>query len=298
MQRRYRICCLTKNRTNPAYVGAQIAAARLAETLGCDLTGSAPETPDDIDEQRALLSQAIDSRPDAILIAPVHPSALDESLQRAKDAGIPLVYFVAHSDRVTPASFVTSDNYALAVAAAEALIRELGGRGRIGLIEGAPNSPTTAPRTRGFLDAAAKHPEISVAAQETGQYQRPGGREAMARMLAEHRNLDGLLAANDAMALGALEALDAAGLAIPVVGMNAMPEAITAIRAGRMLATVSFDAPALVCTALMAALRILEGEAVPEVIELPAEVVGRENCADWDCPYEERPLPEWGSVAV
>ena len=117
----------------------------------------------------------------------------------------------------------------------------------------------------------------------------------MARMLAEHPHLDGLIAANDAMALGALEALDAAGLSVPVVGMNAMPEAITAIRAGRMLATVSFDAPALVCTALMAALRILEGEAVPEVITLPAEVIGRDNCADCDCPYEERPLPEWGS---
>jgi ribose transport system substrate-binding protein len=294
MGKRFRICCLTKNRTNPAYVGAQIAAARLAETLGCDLTGTAPETPDDIDEQRELLSQAIDSRPDAILIAPVHPAALDDILERAQQAGIPLIYFVAHSDRVAPACFVTSDNYALAVAAAETLFRELGGRGRIGMIDGAPNSPTTAPRTKGFLDAAARHPEISVVAQETGQYQRPGGREAMAWMLAQHPQLDGLIAANDAMALGALEALDAAGLSVPVVGMNAMPEAITAIRTGRMLATVSFDAPALVCTALMAALRILEGEAVPEVIKLPAEVIGRENCAEWDCPYEERPLPEWG----
>ncbi|MEO9899233.1 hypothetical protein [Nisaea sp.] len=96
------------------------------------------------------------------------------------------------------------------------------------------------------------------------------------------------------MSLGVLEAPDSASLSIPMVGMNAMPEAITAIRAGRMLATVSFDAPALVCTALMAALRILEGEAVPEVITLPVEVIGRENCAEW-CPYEERPLPEWES---
>ena len=176
------------------------------------------------------------------------------------------------------------------MAAAETLFRELGGRGRIGIIDGAPNSPTTAPRTKGFLDAAARHPEISVVAQETGHYQRPGGREAMTRILSQHPQLDGLLAANDAMALGALEALDAAGLSVPVVGMNAMPEAITAIRAGRMLATVSFDAPALVCTAL----RILEGEAVPEVITLPAEVIGREISAEWDCPYEERPLPEWG----
>lgn len=103
-----------------------------------------------------------------------------------------------------------------------------------------------------------------------------------------------MLATNGAMARGAPEAPDSARLSIPVVGMNAMPEAITAIRAGRMRAPVGVDAPALVCTALMAALRVLEGEAVREVIELPAEVIGRENCAEWDCPYEERPLPEWG----
>ncbi|MEP3068650.1 MAG: hypothetical protein ABJO66_05505 [Parvibaculum sp.] len=93
------------------------------------------------------------------------------------------------------------------------------------------------------------------------------------------------------MSLGVLEAPDSASRSIPVVGMIAMPEAITAIHTGRMRATVSFDAPALVCTALMATLRILE---MPKVIALPAEFIGRENCAEWDCPYEECPLPEWG----
>lgn len=293
MSDRYRICCLTKNRTNPAYVGAQIVAQRMAGRLGCMVAGMAPETPDDIDEQRNLLARAIDDAPDAILIAPVHPSALDDSLLRARAAGIRLVYFVAGSERVQPDVFVTSDNFTLAVAAAEYLFEHLHHRGRVGIIEGSPQSPTSAPRTQGFLHAADRYPAITVAARETGHYQRPQGREAMVRMLATDRTFDGLLVANDAMALGALDAMEEAGLAIPVVGINAMPEAIAAIRAGRMLATVSFDAPALVGVAMMAASRLLEGEAVPAVIELPADVIGAENCADWDCSYEQRPLPDW-----
>ncbi|UUX49959.1 sugar ABC transporter substrate-binding protein [Nisaea acidiphila] len=292
----YRICCLTKNKSNPAYVGAQIAAGRLAENLGCALTGASPDTPDDLEEQREILVRAIDSRPDAILIAPVHTSALDPELQKAKDAGIPLFYFVAHSALVTPECFVTSNNYDLALEAARHLFENLGGHGRIGLIEGSPQSPTSAPRTKGFCDAAAEYPGISIALREVGHYQRSGGKEAMKRILERDRQLDGLLAANDAMALGALDELGETEASMPVVGMNAMPEAIEAIRLGRMLATVSFDAPALVCTALMAAVRLLDGEAIPERIELPAEVIGRENCAAWDCAYEERPLPSWNAA--
>lgn len=296
MGRRFQVCCLTKNKSNPAYVGAQIAAGRLADRLGCTLEGFAPETPDDIDQQRDLLDRAIDSGPDAILIAPVHVTALDDSLRRAKDAGIRLVFFVAASEGVAADSFVTSDNHALAVAAARHLFDTLGGQGRIGIIEGSAQSPTSAPRTTGFLDAAARYPGITVDVTDTGHYQRPQGYEAMRRILAAGRHLNGLLVANDAMALGAIDALDEAGLSIPVVGMNAMPEAITAIRAGRMLATVSFDAPALVCTALMAALRLLQGEDVPAVVELPAEVIARHNCAAWHRPYEDRPLPDWTAL--
>lgn len=293
MARNYRLCCLTKNRSNPAYVGAQVGAARLAGSLGCTLVGMAPETPDDPDEQIALLEATIAARPDAILIAPVHTTALDAALRKAVAAGIPLVYFVASSPGVAADCFVTADNRTLAAAVADRLFGHLGGTGDVVILDGLPQSPTAAPRSEGFRAAAAGHPEIRIVDAASGDYQQAGGRREMARMLARHPRIDGVVAANDAMALGALEALDAAGRRAAVVGINAMPDAIRAVRDGTMLATVSYDALSLACTAVQAAVRLLDGLVVPRQLELPAEVIDAGNCAAWDRPYEERKLPSW-----
>jgi len=296
MPAKYRMCCLTKNKTNPAYVGAQIGAAQLARSLGCELVGYVPEKPDDVDEQRGHIEAAIASRPDAILISPVHATALSDSLRKVVEARIALVFFVASAEGIRANSFITSDNYTLAKNIAGYLIDHLGGAGDIAILEGLPQSPTSAPRTRAFLDAAAEHPGINVVARAIGNYQHAEGKAEMARILARHSRLDGVVSANDIMALGALEAAQEAGRDVTMVGMNAMPDAVTAIKAGRLLATVSYDALSLAAMAVQAAVRILDGLPVPEVVELPADVIDSTNCAAWDRPYDQRPLPLWGDL--
>jgi len=294
MSRKYRLCCLTKNKTNPAYIGAQLGAARLARRLGHELIGYAPEIPEDVDQQIALVEAALDTAPDAILIAPVHITALNATLQKVADADIPLIFFVTSAEHIEANSFVTSNNFTLAIDIAKYLFEHLDGRGNIALIEGHPQSPTTAPRTEGFRAAAAMYPHINIVASAIGNYQRDDGKREMASILAQHPHIDGVLAANDFMALGALEALEEAGRKAAVVGMNAVPEAIKAIKSGRLLATVSYDALSLACIAVHAAVHILDGHPVPKLLELPADIVDASNCAAWDLPYEERPLPSWG----
>jgi ribose transport system substrate-binding protein len=142
----------------------------------------------------------------------------------------------------------------------------------------------------------AANPGIELVAAQSGDYQFAGGKSQMARFLATQPDLDGVISANDIMALGALEAMKEAGRYVPMVGMNAMPDAVKAILAGKLLATVSYDALSLVGMAVQAAIRILDGETVPKVIELPAEIINVANCAAWDRPYEARPLPEWDAV--
>jgi ribose transport system substrate-binding protein len=96
------------------------------------------------------------------------------------------------------------------------------------------------------------------------------------------------------MALGVLDALEAAGGRKPLVaGVNAVPEAITAINAGRMLATASFDAMTMSAIATEAALRHLRGERVPREIILPVQIVDAANCAKWDLPFAARSCPSW-----
>ncbi|MDA0655478.1 MAG: substrate-binding domain-containing protein, partial [Proteobacteria bacterium] len=79
---KYRFCCISKNKTNPAYEGARIGASRVAERLGCEIVSVTPDTPDDAQEQEALLIEALHSSPDAILISPAHPTQLNPALQK------------------------------------------------------------------------------------------------------------------------------------------------------------------------------------------------------------------------
>lgn len=296
MSGKYRLACLTKNKTNPAYVGAQVGAARLASELGCELLSWAPDIPDNIEEQIRHVHEAIAKKVDAILISPVHTSEIDEALKKAQDAGIVLVFFVTSTDGITPDAFMTSDNYALGLDIAEYLINDIERKGNIVVLEGLPQSPTSPPRTEAFLKAASSHSEINVIATAIGNYQRAEGKEEMAKILAEYPNIDGVISANDIMALGAIEAMEEAGRSIKIVGMNAMPEAIKAILSGKLLATVSYDALSLVGLAVQAAIKILNGEKVPLVVSLSADIIDADNCEVWDKPYEARPLPEWDSV--
>ena len=192
--------------------------------------------------------------------------------------------------------FVNSDDRALAAAIADYLIDALGGVGDLAIVEGHPASPTSAPRTQGFRDAAAAHSGIRIVGHVRGDYQYDIAREAMARLLADAPNVDGVLVANDYMALGVLDALDAAGRTAKVVGVNAMPEAIAAVRDGRLLATAAFDAMKMACIATEAVIRVRAGKPVSRHIALPVEIVDRSNCAAWDLPYEARPLPVWDEV--
>jgi len=292
----FRIAAITKNLTNPAYTGARLGAARVAAAHGGVVESYTPDIPDDVDQQRALIEKAIDSEPDAFVIAPAHETALSSTIQRIKDKGLPLAFPVVAAEGVDADCFVNSDDYELAVAIANYLIDALGGKGDLVIVEGHPVSPTSEPRTRGFRDAAAAHPGVRIVEQVRGDYQLDIARDAMTGILARAGNIDGVLVANDYMALGVLDALDAAGRTAKVVGINAMPDAIAAIKAGRLLATSAFDAMKMACIATEAVIRILQGKPVPKRIVLPVEIVDAANCAAWDLPYEDRPLPVWDDV--
>jgi ribose transport system substrate-binding protein len=100
------------------------------------------------------------------------------------------------------------------------------------------------------------------------------------------------------MALGVLDALAQAKSDFRplIVGVNAIPEAVAAIAASKMLATGNFDAMAMSEIATGAAARHLRGERVPAEIMLPVQVIDASNCAKWNTPFEERPSPEWDEV--
>lgn len=293
-----RLAVFTKNRTNPAYGAARLGAERAAAMFNDEVLHFVPDRPDDPEEQSALIDRALalDTRPDAVLISPVHPTKVDAALRRIAAAGIPIVSFVSPVDAVPVVSHVSSDDHALGLAIAQHLVAHLlmrtdpgsPRRQRVLVMSGHVESFTSQERLRGFHDVTHGHPGIEIVGTLAGDYDFDTARQQMAQWLTAQAAPDACLAANDIMALGVIEALEACGQSATVVGVNAIPEAISAIAEGRLLATADFNAMRIAYLATECAARHLRGESIPRRIELPVQIVDRSNCAQWDLPYAQR----------
>ena len=291
-----RLAIFTKNRSNPAYAAARLGTERTAKRLGASVTHYVPEKPDDVDEQIALIDKAIAERPDAAVLVPVHPTKINAAIRRIVAARIPLFGILNAYTEPGPVTYVGADDVAIGVKIATYLYEHLGGRGNVVILEGADHSVTSRARVQGFLKALDAKPGIRIAARICGDYLREPARRAMTELLGSGTKFDAILAANDDMALGALLALEAAGRKSTVVGVNAVPEAITAIKEGRLLATADFNALKISEIATEAAIRHLKGEKVPAEIMLPVDVIDRGNCDAWDKPFEAREPIRWEDV--
>ena len=293
-----KLAVFTKNRSNPAYAAARLGADRAAARLGAHAAHYVPQEPDDPAEQSALIEQALAERPDAMVLVPVHPTAVNAAIRKVNAAGIPLVACINRLTEGRCVSFVGSEDYPLALGIARYLFERLGGKGDVVIIEGPPESVTSIARVRAFRDAVAAYPGIRIAGACNGRYLLDPAREAMVTMLAELPRIDAILAANDIMAIGAIEALRTAKRHALLVGVNAIPQAIAAIRRGDMIATADFNAMNMASLAAECAIRHLRGESVPTEIILPVQIVDAANCSVWDQPYEDRECPSWADVAI
>src|SRR5262249_9225535 len=115
-------------------------------------------------------------------------------------------------------------------------------------------------------------------------------------LLQTYPQIDAILAANDAMALGAVEALEAGGRKALVIGLNGTKEAIDAIKAGKLLASGDCDGFMHGCFGVMAAIRTLRHLPVPGEVNLPLTVFDATNYAGADVPYGDRSCPAWESI--
>jgi ribose transport system substrate-binding protein len=290
------IAVFTKNSTNPAYEAFRMAADQIARTTGATIVHFVPKQPDNVDEQKAMVEQVIKDKPDAIIFIPVDDVAMIPSVKRLNEAKIPVVLV----SNPLPGSFVTyvgADDFEIGYREARYLFEHLGGKGKIVVIEGTPAAPTNRERLRGYQRAFGEFPGIEVLGSAVGNYQTPDAKREMEKLLAEHKQIDAVLSANDSMALGVLDALKAANRTAVVIGINGILPAVKQIEAGGILASVDFNMFKIGCTATRAAVRHLKREPLPEKVMLPAEVIDKTNYRAWLVPIDQRTCPEWSEVA-
>jgi len=286
------LAVFTKNRVNPAYDAARMAADRVAAEAGARTVHYVPETPDDMAQQKKLVAEALASKPQAVLFNPTDDVAMQEDVAKFAAAGVPVAVFINRMPGKV-LTFVGSDDVTVGYIIARALIQGLGGRGKIVALDGTPGARTARDRTDGLRRALAENPGVELLGSRVGYLQQAPACAAMAELLAAHSQIDGVWTANDVMAFGALEALRAAGRTARVVGINGLPAAIEHIERGAMLASADFSAFNIAATAARAALRHLAGLPVPSEIMVPAELIDRSNCRRWKVPFAERAIPAW-----
>lgn len=286
-----KIAVFTKNLSNPAYAAARVGADRAAALFGAQVTHFVPTVPDDPAQQSELVSQALAQSPDAFVFTPVHATKVDGAIDAIGRAGIPMVSFISRLAPGRCVSHVGSADARMGADIARYLFGYLHGHGDVVIIEGPADSITSIERVRSFDEVAASYPDIRIVARCSGGYQRAPARAAFESLLPNLPRIGAVLAANDIMAIGALDALQAAGRRAAVVGVNAIPEAIAAISRGEMVATADFNAMQMCFLATECAIRHLRGESVPVDVELPVAIVDRANFQRWNLPYEQRPTP-------
>src|SRR6202051_4121594 len=166
------IAVFTKNLTNPAYEAFRIAADQVARSAGARIVHYVPRQPDNIDEQKAMVEQAVKDRPDAVVFIPVDDVAMIPSVKQLNDAKIPVVL----ASNSLPGSFVTfvgADDFEMGYREARYLFEHLGGKGKIVVIEGTPAAPTNRERVRGYPRALAEFPGIELLGSGIGNCQQP-----------------------------------------------------------------------------------------------------------------------------
>ncbi|MET9682963.1 ABC transporter permease/substrate-binding protein [Streptomyces coeruleorubidus] len=263
---------------NPFFVQIRAGAQAEAEKLGVDLTVT--DAQNDASQQANQLQNFTGSGLGAIIVNPVDSDAASNSVKAADKAKIPVVAVDRGVNNARTATLVASDNVAGGELAAKTVAEKLGGKGKIVILQGQAGTSAARERAQGFASGLKSYPGIQVVAQQPADFDRTKGLDVMSNLLQAHPDVQGVIAANDEMALGAIKALGSkAGKSVSVVGFDGTPDGLKAVEGGTLYASVAQQPSQLGKIAVDNALKALQGKKVEETVKVPVKVVTKENLA-------------------
>ncbi len=240
----------------------------------------AVDSKEDVATQLGQVENFVAQGVDAIIIIPANTDAADPMTKAAQDAGIPLVYVNRiPSNLPEGVAYVGSDSIQAGIMQAEWLAEQLGGKGNVVIMNGDLAQEAAQMRTEGEKQVFAKFPDIKIIREDTGNWSRDQGLALMENWLASGDQIDAVASNNDEMAIGAIQAIDAAGQLgnILVGGVDASPDALQEMDKTRLNVTVFQNAKGQGEGGIKAAIALAKGESIDQITWVPFELVTPEN---------------------
>ena len=218
----------------------------------------------DVSTQASQVDSMINQGVDAIIVVPVQADSLAPQVSAAKAKGIPLVPVNAALDSPDVAASVQPDDVAAGAQEMQMMADRLGGRGNIVILQGPLGQSGELDRSRGIEQTLAKYPEIRVLAKDTANWKRDEAVNKMKNWISGFGpQIDGVVAQNDDMGLGALQALKEAGRSgVPVVGIDGIEDGLNAVKSGEFIGTSLQNGTVELAAGLAVANALAKGEEV------------------------------------
>ena len=276
------IALVVKTQNNPFFVDMENGAKEAAAKLGVNLVVQAAEREVDVEKQMQIIENLIQRRVNAICVSPSGSKEIVPAIVKANKAGVPVLIIDSGVDEETLkraggyiATFIGSDNFEGGKLAGEYIIKKLSGKGKVAILEGIPGHETADARRDGFQKAIDKAMGIEIAVSQVANSERDKGFNVFQNILQSHPEVQALFATNDMMALGAVEAIAAAGRTgeIIVVGFDAVDDARQAIQKGLMHGSIAQFPAEMGRLAVENAVRLMNGENIPDYIPVKIELV-------------------------
>jgi ribose transport system substrate-binding protein len=286
---RPRVAFVMKTLNHPFFLDMKRGAEEAANRLGVELVVQAAERELDVEKQTQIIENLIQTGVKALCVTPSGSKEIASVLGKATRAGIPLVIADTRVDpgaaaaaNVKLGTFVGSDNYEGGRLAGQFLVQSTDGHAKVAILEGIPGHETGDSRLRGFRDAVASSPGITIVASQPANWERDQGFNVFQNMLQAHPEIDALFAASDLMALGAVEAIAVANRTgkVRVIGFDALDDARKAIEAGRMAASVAQSPRDMGRLAVESAYKLIRGETVPADQKVPIVLVTKTSAGN------------------
>ncbi len=265
----YKIGLSVSTLNNPFFVTLSDGAEAKADELGATVT--VVDAQDNASKQASDVEDLIQQGVDLIIINPVDSQAVVSSVESANAANIPVVTVDRSSEGGEVVAHIASDNVAGGELAGEYLLELVGEGAAVVELEGVAGSSAARDRGQGFNNMADG--KLDVVAKQTANFNRAEGLTVMENILQSNPDIKGVFAHNDEMALGALEAIEAAGKDIIVIGFDATDDAVKSVENGKLAGTIAQKPEQIGEKAMEAAIKALNGEEVEASIPVDLELI-------------------------